>query len=64
MEITYEQRLLIMRENTMWMVHQILREETESALDDSWTPRIKAMMEEAKKLAQEIRDHNDQFEVE
>lgn len=63
MEITYEQRLLIMRESTLWTIHQMLREECESAIDDSWKPRIRAMMEEAKKLAEETRDHNDQFEV-
>jgi len=64
MEITYEQRLLIMREQTMWTIHAMLREECESALDDSWKPRIRVMMEEAKKLAEEIRDYNDQYEVE
>lgn len=63
-EFSYEARLMVMRENTMWTIHQMLREEIESVLDDSWKPRIKTMMEEAKKLAQEIRDHNDQFEVE
>jgi len=47
----------------MWSIHAMLREECESTLEDSWKPRIRTMMEEAKKLAEEIRDHNDQFEV-
>lgn len=63
-EFSYEARLMVMRESSLWTIHRMLREEFESAMDDSWKPRIKAMMDEAKKLAEEIRDYNDQFEVE
>lgn len=52
-----------MQEQAMWIVADILREEA-SSVDYTWQERIRELSIQARNIAQELRDHNEQFEEE
>jgi DNA-binding ferritin-like protein len=52
-----------MQEQAMWIVANILRKEA-SSVDHTWQARIRNLSEESRQIAQELRDHNEQFEEE
>lgn len=59
-EFTYDDRLMIMSEAEMWAARQILLEaEGNSGV---WNERIKAARVVVQKIAEELRNYNDQFE--
>jgi len=60
---TLEDRLLVMQEQALWIAFNVLREEAVS-LDHKWKDRIEKLAFDAKQIAQELRDYNDQFEQE
>lgn len=62
-EYTNRDKLIVMQEQSMWTVENILREEA-TLLDHAWKARIGKLAEEARQIARELRDYNDQFEIE
>ena len=62
-QFTNRDKLIIMQEQAMWIVANILREEA-SSVDHTWQARIRKLSEESRQIAQELRDHNEQFEEE
>lgn len=62
-QFTNRDKLIIMQEQAMWIVADILREEA-SSVDYTWQERIRELSIQARNIAQELRDHNEQFEEE
>ncbi len=62
-EFTYRDRLAIAAEQSLWTVVAILTEEHKAIGDTAFGESLSDVAESAKKLAGELRDYNDQFEV-
>ena len=62
-QFTNRDKLIIMQGQAMWIVTDILREEA-SSVDHTWQERIRELSIQARNIAQELRDHNEQFEEE
>lgn len=62
-QFTNRDKLIIMQEQAMWIVADLLREEA-ATVDHTWQARIQKLSEESRLIAQELRDHNEQFEDE
>lgn len=62
-QFTNRDKLIVMQEQAMWIVAGILHEESKS-VDHTWQERITKLEREARQIAQELRDHNEQFEEE
>ena len=62
-QFTNRDKLIIMQEQSMWIVADILREEAAS-VDHTWQERIRELSIQARNIAQGLRDHNEQFEEE
>jgi hypothetical protein len=60
-EYTYEDRCVIMAEQSMWTVVEILK--AESNTDHGFTKAIKAVLDAALNVAQQLGQYNDQFET-
>lgn len=61
-EFSYEMRQTVMQEAILWAVFHMLQGEADT--ENCWQSRIRVLSEEAGKIARELRDFNDQFEVE
>lgn len=60
-EYTYQDRCVIMAEQSMWTVVEILKAEVNS--DHGFTKEIKAVFDSAVNVAQQLQEYNDQFET-
>ena len=60
-QFTNRDKSIIMQEQAMWIVADILREQAAS-VNHTWQARIRKLSEESRQIAQELRDHNEQFE--
>lgn len=61
-EYTYEDRNVLKQEQSLWVVVNILSEETGDE-DTAWTKQIKELRDKALEIAREIKKYNDEFEV-
>jgi len=60
-EFSNEDRLVIMAEQSLWIVVDILNAEVRN--DHGFTKDIEALLKSAHEVAVQLRDYNDQFET-
>ena len=58
---SYEDKLMIMQEQSLWTCVELLKNEL-SAMDNAWSDRLKALHDEALKIAKELQQYNEQWE--
>ncbi len=60
-EWTYNDRMVVQTEQTLWNVVDMLQKEAQN--DNGFRLQVEELYKAAQKLAAELRDYNDQWEV-
>lgn len=63
-EYTHAHKLLIMAEQAMWNVVEILNDQQRTCESNEFFSKMSVLEGQARALARELRDYNDQFETE